>query len=56
MELWARKAMGFGEPSGMFSRSSADKNIENSVEYGGLASEVSKGRLKTPSGSFAILN
>ena len=40
---------------GMFCGSLEDKSVEGNVEDGGLAREVSDGRLKALSGLFAVL-
>ena len=39
----------------MFCESLEDKSVEGYVEDGGLAREVSEGRLKALSGLFAVL-
>ena len=54
LELWAKGHIQFSELCGMLCRSLED-NVENSGEDGGLASEISEGKLKTLFGAIAIL-
>ena len=56
LELWVSNVIGFWDLSELFFRSLEDKNVESSAEDGALTWEVWKGKLKTLSGSFVILN
>ena len=55
LELWAKGHIQFSELCGMLCRSLED-NVENSAEDGGLACEISEGKLKTLFRAIAILD